>query len=72
MKKKKKKKWNKSPVHVMPEIHLQAAFKMPPLFVSFIPKSCGGDIPHEMATKCHLIYIEEWSKRKDLVYVNIF
>lgn len=56
----------------MPEIHLQAAFKLPPLFVSFIPKSCGVDIPHEMAIKCHLIYIEEWSKRKDLVYVNIF
>ena len=56
----------------MPEIQLQAAFKMPPQFVSFIPKSCGGDIIHEMAIKCHLIYIEEWGKRKDLFYVNFF
>ena len=56
----------------MPEIQLQAAFKMPPQFVSYIPKSCGGDIIHEMASKCHLIYTEEWGKRKDLFYVNFF
>lgn len=35
-------------------------------------KSCGGDIPHEMAIKFHLIYLEEWGKRKDQVYVNFF
>lgn len=31
-----KKNCNKSPMHLMPEIQLQAAFKMPPQFVSFI------------------------------------
>lgn len=43
----------------MREIQLQAAFKMPPQFVSFITKSCGSDIPHDMAIKYHLIYLEE-------------